>query len=107
MDGLRVARLAEALAPKEGTEMAERTVIVAAPEGLHARPASEFVALAKKQPVKVKIRLVDGELVDAASILKVMSLGADCGAEVILQAEGEGAEEALQALVELVESQGH
>lgn len=87
--------------------MAERTVTVAAPEGLHARPASEFVALAKKQPVKVKIRTEDGDFVDAASILKVMSLGADCGTVVVLQAEGEGAEEAVQALGDLIESQGH
>lgn len=84
--------------------MAERTVTVAAPEGLHARPAAAFVALAKKQPVKVRIRTESGEFVDAASILKVMALGADHGAVVVLQAEGEGAEEALQALGDLVES---
>lgn len=86
--------------------MAERTVTVAAPEGLHARPAAEFVALAKKQPVKVRVRTESGDFVDAASILKVMGLGADHGTVITLQAEGEGADQALQQLGDLVESQG-
>ncbi|MGB9897711.1 HPr family phosphocarrier protein, partial [Thermanaerothrix sp.] len=34
----------------------------------------------------------------------VLTLGADQGAELILQAEGEDAEEAVQALVNLIES---
>jgi phosphocarrier protein HPr len=42
--------------------------------------------------------------VSAASMLSVMTLGVEFGQEVVLSAEGPGAEEALEALVLLLES---
>jgi phosphocarrier protein len=82
--------------------MAERTVIVQSRSGLHARPAAMFVRAAGKQPAAVKIRLGDGPAVDARSMLSVLSLGAECGAEVTLQADGDGADEAVAALADLL-----
>ena len=82
--------------------MPSRTAIVAAPEGLHARPASEFVKAAKATGLKITISKDDGPAVDATSILSVMGLGAGQGAVVTLTAEGEDADAKLDALVELV-----
>jgi phosphocarrier protein len=82
--------------------MAERRVTVGSKVGLHARPASLFVKAASKQPVKVKIAKVGGDPVDARSILMVLALDAKGGDEVVLEAEGEGADAALDELAALV-----
>jgi len=84
------------------TELFQRTVAVASQTGLHARPAALFVKAAADQGVPVKIRVGDGKPVPANSMLAVLSLGAEKGTEVTLQAEGPGAEEALDALVALL-----
>lgn len=81
--------------------MPERTVVVASSHGLHARPAALFTQTAAKAGVPVKVAKGDRS-VDAASILGVISLGIDHGDEVVLSAEGEGAEEALDALEALL-----
>jgi phosphocarrier protein HPr len=81
----------------------ERTAIVASTVGLHARPAAVFVKAAGEQPAKVRIRKGAGEPVDAASILSIMTLGVEHGDEVVLSAEGDGADASLDALVTLLE----
>jgi phosphocarrier protein HPr len=82
--------------------MPEKTVTVGSSVGLHARPAALFVQAAARQPVKVKIAKPDGDPVDARSILLVLGLDARGGEEVILSAEGEGAEQALDELAAVV-----
>ena len=84
--------------------MPERTVMVASKVGLHARPAAVFVKAAAEQPARVQIRMGDGAPVDASSILAIMTLGVEHGDEVTLSADGEGAEESLNALVALLET---
>ena len=81
--------------------MSERTVVVASSHGLHARPAALFTQTAAKTGTSVTVSKGDRS-VDAASILGVISLGIDHGDEVRLSAEGEGAEEALDALEKLL-----
>jgi phosphocarrier protein len=82
--------------------MAEKTVTIGSTVGLHARPASLFVQAAARQPVKVKIAKPGGDPVDARSILLVLGLDARGGEEVVLFAEGEGAEQALEELATVV-----
>jgi phosphocarrier protein HPr len=82
--------------------MPSRTVIVGSVSGLHARPAALFVAAASAQPVRVTIRAGDKKAVPAASMLSVLSLGAKFGTEVILEAEGDGADAALDELAALL-----
>jgi phosphocarrier protein HPr len=84
--------------------MAERVVVIGSRVGLHARPAALFVQAATAQPVRVRIRKVDGKPVDARSMLAVLALGARNGDEVILEAEGDGAESALDALTAVLEA---
>ena len=82
--------------------MPERRVAVGSKVGLHARPAAMFVQAAAKQPVKVTIAKVGGDPVDARSILSVLALDARGGDEIVLVAEGDGADQALDELAALV-----
>ncbi|AVT29085.1 hypothetical protein GCM10022225_25790 [Plantactinospora mayteni] len=82
--------------------MATRTVTVGSASGLHARPAALFVAAAGAAPVPVTIRTGEKRAVPANSMLSVLSLGAKQGTEVVLEADGEGAEAALDGLAELL-----
>lgn len=78
--------------------MAERRVTVVAEVGLHARPAATFVQAAAKSPIEVTVSKANREPVNAKSILAVMSLDARQGEEIVIRAEGEGAEALLEEL---------
>ncbi|MGE9808229.1 MULTISPECIES: HPr family phosphocarrier protein [unclassified Janibacter] len=82
--------------------MATRTVTIASSVGLHARPAALFVEAAEQSGLDVEIGRPGEEAVDATSVLGVMALGATFGEEVVLTAEGEGADAALDELVALL-----
>ncbi len=83
----------------------ERHVVVAVAEGLHARPAALFVAEAGRQPATVTIRKDGGTPVPAASILGVMTLGAQPGTAVVLETEADddAARASLDALAAFLE----
>jgi len=81
----------------------EVTEVINHPVGLHARPATLFVKTASKYDSKISI-LCKGREANAKSILGVLSLGANQGCEITIQAEGVDAEEALKELQELVAS---
>jgi phosphocarrier protein HPr len=82
--------------------VAERRVSVAAPEGLHARPAALFVKAAADSGLAVTISRPDGNAVDARSILSVLSLDVRHGEEVVLSADGPDADDALTRLATLL-----
>jgi phosphocarrier protein HPr len=72
--------------------------------GLHARPSVKFTKLAKTFAADVEVALAaEGPWFDAKSIVKVMAAKAPKGTVLHLRANGEGAENAVKALVELVE----
>jgi phosphocarrier protein len=83
--------------------MSERRVRVGSSVGLHARPAALFTQAAAKAGLPVTIAKADGAPVDARSILLVLTLGVGHGDEVVLSAEGEGADAALDSLAALLE----
>jgi len=68
--------------------------------GLHARPSSELVKTASKFKSEFFIKMY-GYRVNGKSILGVMTLAAECGAEMELILEGPDEDEALKTLVEL------
>jgi phosphocarrier protein HPr len=80
---------------------AERVVPIVNPLGLHARPAAEFVKVASRFSSDVQVEK-DGMVVNGKSIMGVMTLAAECGSAIRIQAEGDDAEAALAALVDLV-----
>src|SRR6516225_8446801 len=81
----------------------ERKARVRVKEGLHARPATEFVKLAKSFTSEVEI-LRDGSAANAKSSVKLMLLGVKEAEEIIIRAEGSDAAEALEQLVAFVET---
>ncbi|PBC36199.1 HPr family phosphocarrier protein [Rhodococcus sp. ACS1] len=84
--------------------MASRTVLIGSKVGLHARPAAKFTQAAAAVPVPVQIAVGESAPVDAGSMLAVMTLGAAFGTEVTITAEGEGSEDALDRLADLLAS---
>jgi phosphotransferase system HPr (HPr) family protein len=82
------------------------TLVVTHPVGLHARPAAKFVQTAARFPCSIRVaNLTTGSpFVDAKSILKVLTLGVQQGHHIRVEAEGEAAMAALEALRTLVES---
>jgi len=81
--------------------MPEITVTIHHKVGLHARPASMFVKTATQ--FKSDITVTNGDRnANAKSILNVLTLGANQGAQIVIQAEGPDADEALAALEALV-----
>ena len=79
-----------------------RTVRIGSAHGLHARPAKLFAQAAKDAGIPITVAKASGTPVNAASILGVISLGAEKGDYVTLSADGEGAENALDTLAELL-----
>ena len=87
-------------APPAGTAGAiSRTVILVNKDGLHARPAAEFVNLASTFAVPLT---VNGR--DATSLLSIMSLGLARGSSVHLDSTDPAAGPAITALANLLES---
>jgi len=83
--------------------MPQITLTVHHEAGLHARPASLFIQAAKQFESDIKVSY-DKREANAKSILSVLTLGAERGAVVTVRAEGKDADEALEALKTLVES---
>ena len=71
--------------------------------GLHARASAKVVEAAAR--FKSQMFLIKGdEKVDAESILDLMTLGAPLGTEIEVEAVGEDADEALAAMLALIEA---
>ncbi len=83
--------------------MAERTVLITNRRGLHARASAKFVTMATGLPARVEVEK-DGSCVVGTSIMGLMMLGAAMGDHVTIRAEGDGAEQAVTALADLVEA---
>ena len=79
-----------------------RQVEITNKRGLHARASAKFVTLASELAIPIQVEK-DGNRVCGTSIMGLMMLGAAMGDTVTIRVEGEGAEEALEQLVRLVE----
>lgn len=71
--------------------------------GIHLRLAGELVKAANMFSSEITIAK-DSNEANAKSILGVASLGAEFGAELVISAQGDDAEEAVSYLVNLIES---
>ncbi|HET9424902.1 MAG TPA: HPr family phosphocarrier protein [Gemmatimonadaceae bacterium] len=81
--------------------MPERAVQVVNEAGIHARPAAEIVKTAARFKSDVMI-IKDGLDVNAKSIMGVMMLAAECGSTVLLKADGDDAQAAVDAIAEVI-----
>ncbi|MFN3231428.1 MAG: HPr family phosphocarrier protein [Alphaproteobacteria bacterium] len=85
-----------------------KTVTVGNRRGLHARASAKFVNLAEEFDAQVKVTGpgtgTQPETVSGTSIMGLMMLAAGTGQDIHIEASGNQAEEALNALVSLVEN---
>ena len=83
--------------------MIERVVKIKNKAGLHTRPAATIVKLAARYKCEFFISR-DGMNINGKSIIGVMTLAAEEGAELILTFDGEDEEEAAKEIVEFFEN---
>lgn len=80
-----------------------KEVLLVNPSGLHARPASDFVNCAKRYKSKITVENAAGDATaNAKSIVLLLGLGLTKGDILRVKADGEDEQEAVQALVQLV-----
>jgi len=79
-----------------------RNIVINNLQGMHARPAEMFARRALQYESRIEL-LLEKERVDGKSILHLLTLGARKGTQLVIEAEGPDAQEAVDALAELVE----
>ena len=85
-----------------GNPPVSRILLIKGPQGLHARPAELFARTAMQYEAAIELIRVEIR-VDAKSVLQLLTLGADQGTELVLEARGVDARQAVEALVQLVD----
>ncbi|MFS0863219.1 phosphocarrier protein HPr [Fredinandcohnia sp. 179-A 10B2 NHS] len=85
--------------------MAEKTFTITADTGLHARPATKLVNKAGQYQSEVTLTF-NGKSVNLKSIMGVMSLGVPKGSNIVVSAEGNDADEAIQGIEEVLKAEG-
>jgi len=83
--------------------MLAQDVVVKSGSGLHAKPATVLVRMASGHDCNVFIEK-DGERGSAKSILAILALNVSTGTNIKIVTDGPGEKEALQELVEYIES---
>ncbi|HEX5103733.1 MAG TPA: HPr family phosphocarrier protein [Pirellulaceae bacterium] len=81
---------------------AHKAVTLQNPQGFHARPAHLFVKLASQFQSQIEI-LKGNEVINGKNILDLLTMGAGNGTTLTLRAIGPDAENAVNALSQLVE----
>jgi phosphocarrier protein len=81
--------------------MIRKEVIIRVPEGLHARPAAEFVRLCIESGERVVVRRTDGKEALGSSMLAIMTLGLKKGEMAIIEAP-DSAETLVEKLIALL-----
>lgn len=79
--------------------MIKKPVKIRLNSGLEARPVAQLVQLASQYDCEIHVR-VGSKDVNAKSIMGMMTLGLDTGEEIILFADGEDEEAAMQCMEE-------
>ena len=85
---------------------AQRQVGVSNVLGLHLRAANKIVKLASTFQSEIQVQC-KGIIANARSILELLSLAAECGTMLALEAEGCDAEDAVVALANLISAESH
>ncbi|MGX2949798.1 phosphocarrier protein Hpr [Ursidibacter sp. B-7004-1] len=81
--------------------MYSKDVTIIAPNGLHTRPAAEFVKVAKGFASDVTVTS-GGKSASAKSLFKLQTLGLTQGTVITISAEGEDEQKAVDFLVDLI-----
>ena len=82
--------------------MVSKKVVILNSHGIHTRPATALVETASSFDSEVTL-IYNGERSNSKSIMGVLVLAVEPGAEVEIETEGEDEEDALEKLVSLIE----
>jgi len=96
----------ETEAPGEGVYHCLAEVQIRNKRGLHARASAKFVNVAEQFDSDVTVTK-DGVSVKGSSIMGLLTFGAARGSTILIETKGPEAEEALEALIGLVEAGFH
>jgi len=80
----------------------KQTITIKSAEGLHARPASEFVRVSTQAGHTVMIAKGDGPRVRGDSILSLLSLGVKQGEKLVIEVSGPEEDSLIQSLISVV-----
>ena len=82
--------------------VSKTTVQIKNTDGLHMRPAMQFVDVASRFDCDINVKN-DQASVDGKSIMQMSMLAATYGTKLYIEAKGKDAQQAIDALIELVE----
>ncbi len=94
------------LSTRRGISLITEEIVITNPAGLHARPAAEIVEAAKASPAEVRIQKGE-KAANAKSIMSVLALGVNTGDTVQLTVEGEGADDIVAIMRQIMQSEEH
>jgi phosphotransferase system HPr (HPr) family protein len=97
------SELREAIMDAMTDDSLRQSVTISNPAGLHMRPAQAFVEAASRFQCSVFVARDGGERVNGKSMLNLLSLAAEQGTVVHIEVAGPDCQEALEALVEVLE----
>lgn len=81
--------------------MYQKDVTITAPNGLHTRPAAQFVKEAKTFSADITL-ISNGKSANAKSLFKLQTLGLTQGTVVTISANGEDEQQAVEKLISLM-----
>lgn len=81
--------------------MFQKEVIITASNGLHTRPATQFVKEAKNFYSEIVV-IANGQQANAKSLFKLQTLGLSKGSKIIISANGIDEKLAVQCLVKFI-----
>jgi|SRR5581483_2649243 len=84
-----------------GRSVSHREFIVLNKQGIHARPAAQFVKIANRFSCNILVEK-DGEKINGKSIMGLMMLAAGPGSKLTVYCDGEDCQEALNAIEALI-----
>ncbi|MBY5922302.1 HPr family phosphocarrier protein [Ferrimonas balearica] len=82
--------------------MHRKTVTVTAPHGIHTRPAALLVKAAQQYACDILVEC-GGRRASAKSLFRLQTLALSQGAEVTVSAQGDGAEQAVEAIAAMLQ----
>lgn len=83
--------------------MVSQKIIVKNEQGLHMRPAGAFVKLASKYKCNITIA-ANGKKINGKSVMNLIGACIKCGTEMEIKCDGDNEKEALNTLIDFVES---
>jgi phosphotransferase system HPr (HPr) family protein len=81
--------------------VAEATIRIENPKGLHIRPIMDIADLSIQFESRILVHK-GGRQAEGSSVMQLLALGIECGDELRIVAEGDDAQKAVHELVELI-----